>query len=799
MKHGPTQTERRLRLLAWLLLVMLLAVLAWQWRHGSVVSANMLELIPRTNEDRLQRLAQERVDTPLTNQLLILVGAAKAQQAASLASDIGQQLEDARLFDSVQAKLDVDIPLLREHLLAGRIAMLPAADRQLLSNDPQAFIARRASQLLDPFLANGVVPLQDDFLGLANRVEQVLKPATTVRLDLASGTLQAESQGRQWALVLAHVGQGAFDQAASSRVAELLADVRRYADAHDGEILATGGMLYSAAGAAQAKRESLELGLISAAGTLFLLALALRRARALLAFIPCIIGIAAGVAACVAVFGHVHAMTLAIGISLLGVAIDFPMHWLGKSYGVRNWDAWGGIRLVRTGLSISLTTTLIGYVALAFTPFPALQQTAVFSVAGLLAAYLSTVLLLPGFMSGWQPRPWPALSRLAQIILGGIARTRDQPGPAKTLFILFAFLALLPGLSNLNTRDDIRQWLGSPPDILAQSRSIAEITGVMPTSQFFLVRARDEDTLITVQFRLAERLDTLVARGELLGYDALSQIAVPAMAQDALRQRLLALRDAPLDSAYFKPLTDLGLPRQELVTELGVLAETPSRSLAETLASPLAARWRPLWLGRHEGASVGLVTLQGLASVDAISEAGAGLPGVTLVDRTGALNQLFTDTRLEAVELKAASYIVAGLLLWLTLGAVSTWRILAVPLAATLCTVAVLGYAGQSLTLFSLFGLLLVSALGMDYAIFMREGVGGPAACLVGILLGASTTLLSFGVLISSATPAISSFGLAVSVGILFSVIFAAWVRPLGKATLVDTPTPALGADSALP
>ena len=52
-------------------------------------------------------------------------------------------------------------------------------------------------------------------------------------------------------------------------------------------------------------------------------------------------------------------------------------------------------------------------------------------------------------------------------------------------------------------------------------------------------------------------------------------------------------------------------------------------------------------------------------------------------------------------------------------------RILAVPVAATLLTLACLGYVGQPITLFSLFGLLLVSAIAVDYAIFMYEGVGG--------------------------------------------------------------------------
>jgi predicted exporter len=88
---------------------------------------------------------------------------------------------------------------------------------------------------------------------------------------------------------------------------------------------------------------------------------------------------------------------------------------------------------------------------------------------------------------------------------------------------------------------------------------------------------------------------------------------------------------------------------------------------------------------------------------------------------------------------------------------------------------------GQPLTLFSLFGLLLVTAISVDYAILMREQVGGAAVSLLGTLLAALTTWLSFGLLAVSNTPAISNFGLSVSLGLAFSFMLAPWAahKPL--------------------
>ena len=144
-----------------------------------------------------------------------------------------------------------------------------------------------------------------------------------------------------------------------------------------------GGPLYAAAGKAQAVAESGWIGTGAAIGIVLVLLLAMRRWRVLLAFVPVAVGLVTGTVACVAVFGSIHVLTLVIGASLIGVAVDFPMHWLGKSFGMPDWQAWPALRRVLPGLTISLAASLVGYLALAFTPFPALTQTAVFSAAAL--------------------------------------------------------------------------------------------------------------------------------------------------------------------------------------------------------------------------------------------------------------------------------------------------------------------------------------------------------------------------------------------------------------------------------
>ena len=769
-----SRTERWLPRLFKLGLLLVLLAGAWQCRNGWPVSANLMELVPQASVDATRRLAESRIQEPLSRQLIALVAARDGADPVPPARLLAKRWTDSGLFSQVQVDLNVDLAALREHLLAGRLAMLPLADRQQLENDPAAYAQRRARELSDPFSSSGLVPADQDWLGLTRRAEQALRPGGLVHFDMGSGTLQAEQGGRRWVLVRADTRGDAFDADAPQRIAAQIGQDRAALGAAGAELLVAGGPLYAAAGKAQAVAESGWIGTGAAIGIVLVLLLAMRRWRVLLAFVPVAVGLVTGTVACVAVFGSIHVLTLVIGASLIGVAVDFPMHWLGKSFGMPDWQAWPALRRVLPGLTISLAASLVGYLALAFTPFPALTQTAVFSAAGLLGAYACTVCQLPAWMRGWRPHPWLPLLGFAQRAL----RTRERLAARRgVLWIGAALVAagVAGGIARLGIQDDLRQWLSLPAPLMAQARQIGDITGVVPTSQFFLVRAPDPDELLRRQARVAQRLDALVRDGKLATYNALSQLVSPAAEQEALRGRLAALAAQP---QAWKAMTDLGIPFEAIAQELQSLAALPPLTIDDALRGPQAERWRALWLGQHGSEYAGMITLLGLRDPAALAAVAQDAPGVSLVDRSGELNRMFAATRIEAAELKLISYVAAAVLLLLTLGRAATWRILAVPLAATACSLAALGYLGQPLTLFSLFGLLLVSAIGVDYAIFMFERVAGAAASLVGILLGAVTTLLSFGLLALSQTPAIANFGLAVALGVAFSLLWAPWIGP---------------------
>ncbi|WP_325437064.1 MMPL family transporter [Pseudomonas nitroreducens] len=748
-------------------LLALLALAAWQWRHGPPLSTDLLELVPGSSRDALQKQAEQRMQEPLNRELIVLVGYPERDTAIAHARELAERWQASGLYEKVQWGVQADLPALREQLRTGRLALLSDDDRRQLAGEPAAFIQQRVEQLFDPFSGFGLVPNDQDWFGLALRIQHHQPLPSKVQLDIGSGALIAEDDGRSWVLLRARTRADAFDMNLPREVAAQVAEARLQLTADNGQLVAASGLLYAADGQHQASREMTWVGGGAALGTLLLLLLAFRRIRALLAFLPVLVGVLAGATACIALFGKVNLLTLVLGASLIGVASDYPLHYLSKAWSLKPWQPWQALRLSHRGLLLSLLTNLIGYLALACTPLPALTQVATFSVAGLLAAYLCVIGLLPLLLRGDAIAPQPLLlgfgERLIRLREALIKRTRSWP--------LLAVVALFcaGGLWQLQIKNDLRQWLGNKPQLLAEAQATARITGYQPTSQFFLVRAADETRLLQRQADLATRLDKLVASGQLKGYLALNQLLATAQQQQQARE---ALRQLP---QHWQALLDLGIPQAALQAELDQLEKLPEQSLDQALEGPLGEPWRPLWLGTVDGGVAGLVSLQGLSDAGVLAEQAKDLEGVQLVDRLGELNRLFAATQVSATELKLLSCVLIFALLLKPFGPRGALRIVLLPLLAALCSLASLGWLGQPLTLFSLFGLLLVTAIGVDYTILMRERVGGAAVSLIGVLLAAITTWLSFGLLALSSTPVISNFGLAVGLGLAFCFLFCPW------------------------
>ncbi len=762
-----------------LLCLLLGGLLLWQLPQGGQIETDLGALLPvQADEDAARQAAEAANNRLLNGQILLLVGAAEPEQAFAAASGVAAQWRHSGLFTQVDDSITPDVAAIRDTAQNLGLAALPAEQVQQLYAAPQQYFQERAEAAANPFAA-GILPLDQDWLGFGRFVTGK-QTAEQLQWQPENGMLYTERDGMTWVWLRAKLPE----QQGGAGVAgllPLLETTQTQAQAGGYQVLAAGGALFAAHAKASAERESTLMSVVGLTLTLSLLLWVFRRARALLLFIPLAAGVLLGLAATVAVFGHIHVLTLVIGTSLVGVLVDFPLHWLAPALFRRDWQADAAMSHVRPVFLVSLVITVSGYVLLWFTPLPVLRQTAVFSAAALLGAFAATLLWLPPLFRRYRPGRLP-FARQMETLVRLLAHLRGRSGSLGGKVLAGTGAVLLcalwaGGVWQTVWQDDIRNWSAMPASLLEQTRRVADLSGLQSGGQFLLLDAATPDQLLRQSRTALTQLEALGLDGKA---QALSQWLMPEDEQRALQQQLRALAAQP---GSYAPMLHIGVPADTMRQALLQAAERPTVSLPQSLTPDSAEAWRNLYVGAVGQRQVALVRFQHLNPEEVVQVQQAYIRShcdaggcIRLIDQRASLNEQFRATRDQAAWLKLLSFALAWLVLWRLFG----WRrgslILAVPLAAVAGSVSLLGWLGVPVSLFAMFGLLLTAAIGVDYVVYALTAREPAAARTGGITLAALTTAISFVLLAFSSTPAVAAFGLTVASGCAFNWLLAVWL-----------------------
>ena len=150
-------------------------------------------------------------------------------------------------------------------------------------------------------------------------------------------------------------------------------------------MIVSGTGKFSAVMETRTRAEAESLGRAATIGMIVLLLLAYRRIGSLvLTLLPLVSAALAGLAAVSALFGSVHGITLAFGFTLIGVAQDYPIHFLSHS---RPESAPREVaRSLWPTLATGIASTCVAYATFLFSGVLGLAQLAVFTVTGLAVA-----------------------------------------------------------------------------------------------------------------------------------------------------------------------------------------------------------------------------------------------------------------------------------------------------------------------------------------------------------------------------------------------------------------------------
>jgi len=743
----------------------------------SQFSADLSFFLPRSPTPEQQLLLEQIRHGPASRLILAGIEGVDASTRARLSRQIAQRLRADPAFVSVNNGEPVSAERDRAFLFNNRYLLSPAVTPARFSVDGlHAALSDSIDLLASPagLLVKSLLP-RDPTGEMVQLLDQLDSGA---RLRMVDGAWASRDGAR--ALMLLQTRASGSDTDAQQRA---MAAIRQAFDTAPGatpaaRLVMTGPGVFSVTSRDTIKSQVSRLSIISVALIAALLLLVYRSFTALaLGFLPVASGALAGVAAVSLGFGVVHGITLGFGTALIGEAVDYSIYLFVQSEqggsDRQNWIErfWPTVRL-------GVLTSIFGFASLLLSGFPGLAQLGLYSIAGLVVAATVTRFVLPHLL--------PANFRIHDVSAIGLVLSRLVQRAARlrwaAAILLLAACAILvehraglwnykiSSLSPVSQADvaldaSLRADMGAP-----DARYLVAVTG--PSRESVLRSSEQVSTILQAQ----------VDRGELAGFESPSRY-LPSTATQRARQASLpssveletrlaqAVHGLPVRAQVFAPfLADVAAARSQPLLQSADLERTSMAMAVDALLIQQDQHWSAL-LPLTAAKGVGIDASRIRAELSA-----AGLPNVPLVDMKAESDQLYSGYLHEAILLSLGGLVaIAALLLVVLRSPMRVVRIIA-PLVAAVFTVAAgLAVLGQQLIILHLVGLLLVVAVGSNYALFFdRADQPISPRTLASMLFANLTTVAGFGLLSFSNLSILQAMGVTVAPGVILALIYSA-------------------------
>lgn len=528
------------------------------------------------------------------------------------------------------------------------------------------------------------------------------------------------------------------------------------------------------------ERDGFNLSLAAGLLVAILVVAALRSISALmLAAIPLAFGVGTGFLAVQLVHGYVHAITLIFGVTLLGVAVDYPIHLM--AHRSSNESAAETIRKIWATLRLGVITTAAGFVAMTLSDFPGMAQLGLFAMVGVVSAGAATKWLLPPLLPHG-----PGTIGVQEVNISALLRRLKQLRVPIALITMLAIVWIAVAKEKIWDNDLSRLSPLSEED-RQFDRRVREQAGAPDIRYIVAIDGNSADEVLSRIEDMAPALAQLTGEGQVASFDSAARYISSEGSQRTSLARLPddekltyalgeAVRGLPFSAETFAPFR----------TAVASARSAGPLDLAAIQTLGIGARI-PSLIWQDERRWTGLVVPIGLTGPAVLKRFvdEARQPWIHFVDLKSEAEGLVATYRTQA--LVAVGWGALAVIAALVFALGWSYAILRVlwPIGLSLgLTIAAIMAIEGSLSTIHLVSFLLVAGIGIDYALFFNR----PAATVSerersswGVLICALTTICVFAVLAFSSLPVLRGVGLTVALGATLAFISSAAYATLDR------------------
>lgn len=694
-------------------------------------------------KDAKEAKVLKEVQDEMASNFLVLVN------SKDLAKNVQSLALKSSLFKSFEASIDANLNDIKSDINRSKIALLSRADLELLKSDKNTFFKKRAEEIFNSFSFR-LLNVNDDFFLLSSGFSA---KSGNVSLNLADLMLEVKDGAKSFFLLKGELKKGVSSEGLIKFYNELNA-----LKVGQNELFVHSSALYQAFSKQKNESESLYMSVVSLSLTAIFLMLAFRNLRIFYVIFIAAFGFSVAFAGTLLCLNELNILTILISTSLIGLMFDYILHWLSKNEGeaIRASSIKNMLKIFLLGLFI----TLSGYLAFTFSDLRLLKEVALFSSFALVAAFLASYFFMPLVFEGvkfYRSKVFDRFLTKFCDLSGAVARHLGVKFLAISLILLAIFLGF--DLKNLSKSENVKDYSNMPKSLLADSSYILSLTG---NNQNTMIVIRSRGDILGDEKSL---LDELKKRNLIKDESSLSDMFLSKSEQDELKEAFKkALDDEKIYAIYEK----FGFSKDEVRSEILKVLSEKELSVSEILALKSMKDFKKFMLDENASVAYASGFVKGAASDELLERHNA-----FSLNFASSLNESLTQAKELALKLKIAALVVAFLLLWFYFSALISAIVMGVIIFGVLLTLFIFAVFGVNLSIFGVFGLILASAVGIDYMIFALNESLREKERIYGIFCAFITSFISFFTLSFSQTAALSVFGLSVSLCVLIYGLIA--------------------------
>nr|WP_311528788.1 MMPL family transporter [uncultured Ralstonia sp.] len=797
---------RRPAVLVWLTGLLLCAVVIGRTRFMADLSA----FLPRSPSVEQRVLVDQLRDGLVSRLILVGIEGGDAATRATLSKQLAATLRTDAQFSAINNGEPVSEARDRQFVFDHRYVLSPAVTPQRFSAEGLHAALGESLDLLSSsagLVAKNMLP-RDPTAEVAALVSQLDSAA----LPSSMHGVWASHDGQRAVLVVQTATAGSDTDAQARAIGTVRrafdAAARGMPNAASTRLLMTGPGVFSVESRDTIKHDVERLSTVSLVLVVALLMMVYRSPRTVvLGLLPVLSGVAAGVAAVSLTFGAVHGLTLGFGTTLIGEAVDYSIYLFVQSArpsgatpgttpgdSLRAWIAtyWPTIRL-------GVLTSVCGFASMLFSGFPGLVQLGLYSIVGLVTAALVTRYVLPHL------RGAEVATRDVSRVGAWLARATHAAPRLRwplALVLIGACAALALHRDGLWSRE-LAALSPVPAKSQALDASLRADVGAPDVRYLVVIPGATEQAALEGAEKIAAQLQPLVDSGVLAGFESPARYLPSDATQrarlaslppaDTLTARMRsAVENQPIrvKPDLFAPfIADVDAARSQPLLRRADLKGTSMALAVDALLTERDGQWSAMLplRARSSAPSGALASAKNTVnqpSLDATpirtAVEHANVPGALFVDMKAEADRLYVNYVREDLRLSLAGFVAIALLLLVALRSPQrTLRALAPLVAAVLAVTAGFALARVPLTILHLVGMLLIVAVGSNYALFFNQRTQTIAPqTLVSLLVANLATVAGFGLLAFSRVPMLETFGLTVGPGAMLALVFAAILAP---------------------